>query len=185
MLDMQLRVRQKEAERKEDEAEYVANKRRCERDERISKVQLQAYWDTFPLPEQKSEMDDSCDDRRDTEPKNLQRHCPNSESSRTASSIERQTFLDKLRTSIAERAAPGAKRIRLDPQNSRDWDDPVTVNRDVDLVTKDRMQARIHSREPRANIKRACTFDDLTQSCKTSKKEMRSILNICDTGRSG
>ena len=104
--------------------------------------------------------------------------------SRSASTKDRQDYLDNLRTSIAERTDPDAKRIKLDPQNSWEWDDPVTVNRDVDLVTKDRMQDRIHNREPRANIKRACTFDELTQSCKTSKKEMRSILNICDTGRS-
>jgi len=184
MLDMQLRVRQKEAKRKEDEAVNVANKKRCEREERMTRVQLQAYWDTFPLPEQKLEGDESCGDHRDTEHKSLQRHVPGGECSRTASSNERHAFLDNLRTSIAERAAPDAKRIKLDPQNSWEWDDPVAVNRDVDLVTKDRMQDRIHNREPRANIKRACTFDELTQSCKTSKKEMRSILNICDTGRS-
>ena len=161
-----------------------ANKKRCQREERIARVQLQAYWDIFPLPEQKLEVDENCDDHRDTEHKSPRRPVPGGESSRTASSNERQTFLDNLRTSIAERAAPDAKRRKLDPQNSWERGDPVAVNRDVDLVTKDRMQDGIHNREPRANIKRACTFDELTQSCKTSKKEMRSILNICDTGRS-
>ena len=161
------------------------NKKRCQREDRIARVQLQAYWETFPLPELKLDGDKNCGDHRDTENKSPPRYVPGGECSRTASSKKRQGYLDNLRTSIAERADPDAKRIKLDPQNSWEWDDPVAVNRDVDLVTDDRMQARIYTREPRANIKRACTFDELTQSCKTSKKEMRSILNICDTGRSG
>ena len=75
--------------------------------------------------------------------------------------------------------------MKLDPQNSREGDDPKAVNGDVDPASKDLMHTRIHIREPRASIKRACTFDELAQSCKTSNTEMRAILNICDSGRSG
>ena len=50
MLEMQTRVRQKEAKRKEMEAESMARKKRCDREERIAKVQIDAYWDLYPLP---------------------------------------------------------------------------------------------------------------------------------------
>ena len=49
MLDMQLRVRQKEAKRKDDEAVDDANKKRCEREERMAEVQLKAYWTCYSL----------------------------------------------------------------------------------------------------------------------------------------
>ena len=99
--------------------------------------------------------------------------------------MDRQDYLDNLRTSIAERADPDVKRTKLDPQNSGEGEDLVAVNRDVDLATKDHMHTRIHNWGQRASIKRAYTFDELSRSCKASKKEMRSILNICDTGKSG
>ena len=47
---MLLRIREKEAKRKTLEAESTAKKKRCEREERITQVQLKAYWDNFPLP---------------------------------------------------------------------------------------------------------------------------------------
>jgi len=52
MLELQLRVRAKEAKRKtvEDESAQMPSKKRCEREERIAKVQLKAFWTCFPLP---------------------------------------------------------------------------------------------------------------------------------------
>ncbi len=67
MLDMQLRVRQKEAKRKEDEAEYGANKKRCDREERRAENQLRAYWESFPLPVAASEVSDVGGELRDTD----------------------------------------------------------------------------------------------------------------------
>ena len=129
--------------------------------------------------------DDNCGDHWDTDANCPLRYVPRRKCSRTESSNDRQEYLNNLLTSIAEKTDADAKRMKLDPQNSWEGDDPIAVNGDVDLATKDLMHTRIHIREPRASIKRACTFDELTQSCKTSKKEMRSILNICDSGRSG
>ena len=51
LLEMQTRVRQKEATIKEMEAESMARKKRCDREERIAKVQIEAYWDLYPLPQ--------------------------------------------------------------------------------------------------------------------------------------
>ena len=48
MIDMQIRIREKEAKRKNIDAVNTANKKRCEREERIAIVQLKAYWDLFP-----------------------------------------------------------------------------------------------------------------------------------------
>lgn len=48
MIDMQIRVRGKEAKRKNIDAVNTANKKRCEREERIAIAQLKAYWDLFP-----------------------------------------------------------------------------------------------------------------------------------------
>ena len=62
--------------------------------------------------------------------------------------------------------------------------DPKAINRDVESALKDPNQSRIHNRELRANFKKACTFDEMAQSYKASKLEMRAILNICDTGKS-
>ena len=62
--------------------------------------------------------------------------------------------------------------------------DPKAINRDVETALKDPNQTGIHNRELRANFKRACTFEELAQSCKATKLEMRAILNICDTGKS-
>ena len=45
---MQIRIREKEANRKNIDAVNTANKKRCEREERIAMVQLKAYWDLFP-----------------------------------------------------------------------------------------------------------------------------------------
>ena len=59
MLDMQVRVRQKEANRKEVEAVIIANKKRCDREERRAKVQLQAYWEMFPLPTDVSQTENT------------------------------------------------------------------------------------------------------------------------------
>ena len=50
LLEMQTRVRHKEAKRKKMEAESEASKKRCDREERIAKVQIEAYWDLYPLP---------------------------------------------------------------------------------------------------------------------------------------
>ena len=185
MIDMQTRIRQKEAKRKEVEAENTVNKKRCEREERRAEVQLRAYWDHFPLPAQESDDVTLSGDHRDTETNCSQKYVPRIRCSHSVSTKDRQDYIDNLRASIAERADPDAKRIKPDPQNSGDGDDPAAVNRDVDLATKDRMHTGIQIWGPRASIKRACTFDELSRSCKASKKEMRSILNICDTGKSG
>ena len=50
LLEMQTRVRLKEAKRKKMEAESEARKKKCGREERIAKVQIEAYWDLYPLP---------------------------------------------------------------------------------------------------------------------------------------
>jgi len=219
MLDMQLRIRQKEAKRKEVEAEEVANKKRCDREERIAKVQLQAYWQAFPLPtdvhhaketpapdsgddelteaqiheiplqikdkgmmdlEQELIEDGKCEGHRNIEAASLKRNGPRMNCPRTASSGTRQELLNVLQASIDGKTEADAKRVKLDPQNSREGADPKAINRDVDSALKDPMHTRIHSTKPRAGTKRACTFDDLAQSCKASKIEMRAILNICD-----
>ena len=49
---MQMRVRAKEAKRKNLEVEtaQMPSKKRCDREERIAEVQLKVYWKCFPLP---------------------------------------------------------------------------------------------------------------------------------------
>ena len=46
---MQMRVREKEAKRKNIEMESMVKKKRCDREERIAEVQLKAYWELYPL----------------------------------------------------------------------------------------------------------------------------------------
>ena len=179
---MQLRIKLKEAKRKDEEVQQDANKRRCEREERRAEVQLRAYWDTFPLPIETSMNVGSGDRTQDTH--NMPTHMPRQSCPGPTSSCERQNFLINLRASIPKRAEPDPKRPKYDLLNSREGEDPVAINRDVDSATKDRSNIRIHNRELHGSIKRACTFDELSRSCKTSKSELRSILNICDTGKS-
>ena len=52
LLEMQIRIKAKEAKRKIQEAEtaQLPNKKRCDREERIAEVQLKAYWKCYPLP---------------------------------------------------------------------------------------------------------------------------------------
>ena len=184
MIDMQARIKLKEAKRKVEEAQEDANKRRCEREERRAENQLRAYWETFPLPNVASvPADGSGDGSQD--PDSSSRHMPRHKCLGPTSSCDRRNLLSSLRTSIAERAEPDLKRPKLDPQNSREGEDPVAINRDVDSATKDQSHTRIHKWELRGSIKRACTFDELSRSCKASKSELRSILNICDSGKSG
>ena len=76
MIDMQLRGRLKEAKRKEEEAENTVNKKRCDREERRAEVQLRAYWESFPLPVQVSDVDEVGGEHRDTEANCLPRHVP-------------------------------------------------------------------------------------------------------------
>ena len=45
LLEMHMRVRLKEAKRNKMEDENEARKKRCDREERIAKVQIKAYWD--------------------------------------------------------------------------------------------------------------------------------------------
>ena len=49
MLEMQMRVREKEAKRKNIDAESLSKKKKCDREERIAGVQLKAYWELYPL----------------------------------------------------------------------------------------------------------------------------------------
>ena len=60
MLEMQMRVREKEAKRKSHEAETVQmpSKKRCDREERIAEVQLNTYWKWFPLPSREKQAED-------------------------------------------------------------------------------------------------------------------------------
>ena len=183
MIDMQVRIKQKEAKRKNEEAQLDANKKRCEREERRAENQLRAYWETFPLPDDATMVAGDGDESRDVD--NPSRHMPRHKCLGPTSSSCRRKLINSLRTSIAERAEPDFKRQKLDPQNSREGEDPVAINRDVDSATKDQSHTRIHKWELRGSIKRACTFDELSRSCKTSRSEMRSILNICDSGKSG
>ena len=183
MIDMQLRIKLKEAKRKDEEVQQDANKRRCEREERRAEVQLRAYWETFPLPIEASMNVGSGNRTQDTH--NLPKHMPRQSCLGPTSSCERQNFLINLRASIPKRAEPDPKRAKFDPLNSREGEDPVAINRDVDAATKDQLNTRIQKWEPRGSIKRACIFDDLTRSCKTSRSELRSILNICDRAKSG
>ena len=101
-----------------------------------------------------------------------------------AASNARRAFLETLQSSIEVKAEADAKRRQLDPSNSWAGTDPKVINRDVELAFEDTDQTRTHNWELRANIKRACTFDELAQSCKTSRLELRAILNTCDTGKS-
>ena len=101
-----------------------------------------------------------------------------------AASNARRALLETLQSSIEVKAEADAKRRKLDPANSRAGTDPKVINRGIEPACEDPNQTRIHNRELRANIKSACTFDDIAQSCKTSRLEMRAILNICDTGKS-
>jgi hypothetical protein len=183
MIDMQLRIKLKEAKRKDEEVQEDANKRRCEREERRAGNQLRAYWESFPLPIDASMIAGDGDGSRDID--NSSRYMPRPKCPGPTSSCDRRNLLNSLRTSIAERAEPDLKRPKLDPQNSREGEDPVAINRDVDSATKDQSHTRIHKWELRGSIKRACTFDELSRSCKTSRSELRSILNICDSAKSG
>ena len=104
--------------------------------------------------------------------------------SRLAPNNARRALLGTLQSSIDGKAEADAKRRKLDPSNSWVGTDPKAINRDVETALKDPNQTGIHNRELRANLKRACTFEELAQSCKATKLEMRAILNICDTGKS-
>ena len=217
MLEMQMRVRQKASKRKEVEAESTANKRRCDREERIAKVQLQAYWDLYPLPARIVQAEGTpAPDSDDDELIEAQSHetsvvpeigthseseqelivhddnnaiCMRSKAQRSschrgASSSARCELLKTLQSSIDGKAEADAKRRKLDPVNSRAGTDPKVINRDVEQTCEDPLNTRIRNRELRASTKRACLFDELAQSCKTSKREVQAIQNICDSGKS-
>ena len=54
------RVREKDAKRKAEENENVQrpSKAQCDREERMAKVQIKAYWACFPLPEAGRQAED-------------------------------------------------------------------------------------------------------------------------------
>jgi hypothetical protein len=183
MIDMHERIKLKEAKRKNEEAQLDINKKRCEREERRAENQLRAYWDTFPLPDHATPDAGEGDGSRDVDSTSM--HRPRYIGMGPTSSSCRRKFINLLQTSIAARHEPDLKRQKLDPPNSRERDDPVAINRDVEPATKDRSNTRIHKGELLGSVKRACTFDELARSCKTSKSDLRSIINICDTGKSG
>ena len=60
MLELQMRVRAKEAKRKAEEGETAQRptKVQCEREERMAKVQLKAFWTCFPLPDSERQAED-------------------------------------------------------------------------------------------------------------------------------
>ena len=60
MLELQMRVKGKEAKRKaeEDETAQRPTKVQCEREERMAKVQLKAFWTCFPLPDNEKQPED-------------------------------------------------------------------------------------------------------------------------------
>ena len=98
---------------------------------------------------------------------------------RLAANNARQKLLKTLHSSIDFKAEAEAKRRKLDPSNSRAGEDLKAINRDVERATVDHTHARIHHREPRANIKRGCIFDGTSQGQKATKREKQAILNIC------
>ena len=100
-----------------------------------------------------------------------------------AANNARQKLLKTLHSSIDSRAEAEAKRRKLDPSNSRVREDLKAINRDVARATVDLTHARIHQREPRANIKRECMFDVTTQGNKVTKREKQAILNIIGAGK--
>ena len=99
--------------------------------------------------------------------------------SRMTANNARHKLLKTLHTSIDVKIEAEAKRRKLDPTNSRAGADMKAINRDVDQANVDLTQARIHRREPRANIKRGCMFDGTSQGYKATKREKQAILNIC------
>ena len=82
-----------------------------------------------------------------------------------------------LKTCIADKTEADAKRRTLGV-------DQKAINREVGHVNKDDLKHNgIHQREPRANIKRECTFDVTTQGNKVSKREKQAILKIIGAGK--
>ena len=101
---------------------------------------------------------------------------------RMAASNARQQLLKTLHSSIDVKAEAEAKRRKLDPSNSRAGEDLKAINREVERATVDHTHARIHHREPRANIKRGCIFDGTSQGQK-NKSEAQSIGNLIEAGK--
>ena len=204
---MLLRIREKEAKRKTLDAESSAKKKRCEREERITLVQLKAYWDTFPLPLHVDETAEvpapsSDDDELLEEPPS--KFCPtwkpgapqndrelivepdardDEAHSRGTVNHTRRNLLKALHTSIEAKSELDAKRRKLEPWNSRVGTDLSHVNREVDQALKDPLQARINPRETRSNTKRALSADGTSQGCKATKREVQAILNLCGAGK--
>ena len=96
-----------------------------------------------------------------------------------AANKARHKLLQTSHSSIDSRAEAEAKRRKLDPSNSRAGEDLKAINREVDQANVDHTHARIHHREPRANIKRGCIFDGTSQGQEATKREKQAILNIC------
>ena len=57
---LQKRLREKEAKRKaeEDEVAQRPTKAQCEREERMAKVQIKAFWACYPLPDNEKQVED-------------------------------------------------------------------------------------------------------------------------------
>ena len=203
---MLLRIREKEAKRKTLDVESTAKKKRCEREERITLVQLKAYWDTFPLPLQVDEAAEipapsSDDDELLEEPPSKlcvswkpgtsqndheiivePERRDDKSYSRIAANCARRDLVKALHISIEDKTETDAKKRKLDPQNSRVGTDPSDINREVDHALKDPLQARIHPGKTRSNTKRALSFDGTSLGCKATKREAQAILNICGAG---
>ena len=94
---------------------------------------------------------------------------------RMAANNARQKLLKTLHSSIDSKAEAEAKRRKLDPSNSRAGEDLKAINREVDRATVDHTHARIHHREPRANIKRGCIFDGTSHGQKATTKERNRL----------
>ena len=157
--------------------EKIPTKSQCEREERIAVVQLKAYWDCFPLPfVETQEGQTRADDIVEANAKQVEANA----------NVERRDYLAALRDRIKiEGEAAEVKKRKLEPLNS--GKSPRALNGEVEPAKKDFVHNRIQEEGQRPSFKRGIKLETLNAErpgSKFHKKEMQSILNLIETGRS-
>ena len=99
---------------------------------------------------------------------------------------DRKRYLDELRKCIkAKGQAAHDKRRKLDPTNS--GDSPSAINGNVEHASEDIVHERIKGKDQLASFKRGFNVEAPNaegQGSKIRKKEMQSILNLIEAGKS-
>ena len=98
---------------------------------------------------------------------------------------DRKRYLDELMKSIKAKGQEAEdKRRKLDPTNS--GDSPSAINGNVEHASEDIVQERIKRKGQPASFKRGPNFEAPNaegQGSKFRKKEMQSILNLIEAGK--